>query len=388
MRKRAVGRYVALCMLLVASFIAGPDSSSAATRRTIDFSEAPGPTFDLPSGTLARSLAVAPDGTVWLGGERFRKLPGEGFIARLTPRGRLTTFPLGPDRSLLFSGHDLAVGPERDVFFGERHTRRLGEESAIGRLSPTGRLAQFNLGRGLSVGSMTAGPDGNLWFTLSTPALAGVSWVGRITPAGRVSRFRVPGNALQVIAGPDDALWFADSAPGHSALGRMSVDGEPQLFPLPGFSPRSLALGWDGDLWIAGSPGSGNGNVLARVTTAGQVATIPLPGSEGADSIARGPDGDMWVTVPGAPPSPAATKIASVSADGLVGALECVERCKGEPLALATSPDGSLVYAAGLITGNAPSGSGGLTELEDARSHGGTVGRIPSTAATGTKEAE
>ena len=53
---------------------------------------------------------------------------------------------------------------------------------------------------------ITAGPDGNLWFTEL------FSRIGRITTSGVITEFPVPtaGNPNGITAGPDGNLWFAD----------------------------------------------------------------------------------------------------------------------------------------------------------------------------------
>src|SRR6185436_11779124 len=55
---------------------------------------------------------------------------------------------------------------------------------------------------------ITAGPDGNMWFT----EIAG-NKIGRITPAGVITEFPVPTAASKpvgITAGPDGNLWFGE----------------------------------------------------------------------------------------------------------------------------------------------------------------------------------
>jgi len=66
--------------------------------------------------------------------------------------------------------------------------------------------------------AITAGPDGNLWFTerfgsCSAPLIAGCSKIARITTAGVITEFPVPtpgGGPIGITAGPDGALWFTE----------------------------------------------------------------------------------------------------------------------------------------------------------------------------------
>jgi virginiamycin B lyase len=64
-------------------------------------------------------------------------------------------------------------------------------------------------------GSITEGPDGNLWFT---------EWsgnkIGRITPSGTVTEFTIPTAASSpngIVAGPDGNIWFTETDGGKVA---------------------------------------------------------------------------------------------------------------------------------------------------------------------------
>lgn len=62
---------------------------------------------------------------------------------------------------------------------------------------------------------ITAGPDGNLWFTEGNK-------IGRMTPTGTITEF--PNGAGAITAGPDGNLWFAET--NASQIGRITV-GKP-----------------------------------------------------------------------------------------------------------------------------------------------------------------
>ena len=147
--------------------------------------------------------------------------------------------------------------------------------------------------------------------------------------------------------------------------------------PLPGFYITSLASGWDGAIWVSGASTSHFGE-LARVSTSGEVEMLDVPETGGTDDIARGPDGAMWFRLWGGLGLRFTSRLDSITSEGLPGAPACIDDCRIEPLTLATSPDGSLVYAGALPAGTSPSGSGGLTALEDARARGGTIGHLGS----------
>ena len=86
--------------------------------------------------------------------------------------------------------------------------------SSLPAWAAAGTVTEFNVPGG--VFGITAGPDGNLWFT-------GSSAIGRITPSGTITLFPVPGSAPGAItAGPDGNLWFLDNGTGK--IGQTRID--------------------------------------------------------------------------------------------------------------------------------------------------------------------
>src|SRR5262245_28898572 len=59
--------------------------------------------------------------------------------------------------------YDITAGPDGNLWFTEGSVRR------IGRISLAGVVTEFSTGISGSPGGITAGPDGNLWFTESLP---------------------------------------------------------------------------------------------------------------------------------------------------------------------------------------------------------------------------
>jgi hypothetical protein len=109
--------------------------------------------------------------------------------------------------------------------------------------------------------AITAGPDGNLWFTESL-----LEKIGRITPGGTITEFRLPtpGSQLGAItAGPDGNLWFTESS--GDKIGRITPGGSISEFPLPtpGSQPGSITAGPDGNLWFTEL----GGNKIGRITS-------------------------------------------------------------------------------------------------------------------------
>src|SRR5262249_13135647 len=111
-------------------------------------------------------------------------------------------------------------------------------------------LPPLSFGGNFGATAITAGPDGNLWFT---DPVAGE--VGRITPGGQVTEFPTPGiSAGAITAGPDGNLWFVANAltfAGSPAVGRITLDGQVTEFALPDqfVQPSQITAGPDGNVW-------------------------------------------------------------------------------------------------------------------------------------------
>ena len=219
-------------------------------------------------------MVAGPDGNLWLTTQN----PGVGgAIARLTLKGEVTYFPLvgGP-----FDGPgDIAVGPDGNPWFTE-------STGKIGRISPAGEIVEFPV----SARAITTGPDGNLWYT---NRLA----IGRMSLQGATQEYPIPWNnpsPLYIVSGPDGNLWFTDTT---GRIGSVTTSGAFRSFSVPGaHAPEGLAAGRDGKLWFT----TGAGAQLGSITVQGDIAMY-VASTEGAvDQITAGPDGNLWFTETGA----------------------------------------------------------------------------------------
>ncbi len=192
--------------------------------------------------------------------------------------------------------------------------------------------------------SITAGPDGNLWFTAFAYDGGGnvaSTSVGRITPAGAISEFPIAalGYGGDIVAGPDGNLWFTE--PTVSRIGRMSTAGVLTgefATPTPNSYPWGITAGPDGSIWFVGQ----NGNEIVRMTTSGVVTgqfVIPTPATNTRD-IVPGPDGNLWFTETGG------NKIGRITMEGVIREFE-IPTAESLPHGIAAGPDGALWFAEG-----------------------------------------
>jgi streptogramin lyase len=137
---------------------------------------------------------------------------------------------------------------------------------------------------------ITAGPEGNIWFTEQSG-----NNIARINSQGIVTEFPVTtaGSApTGIAAGPDGNLWFTEAVGNN--IGKMTTSGRVlKEYPIPtAFSfPAGITLGPDGNLWFTEL----GGNNIGRITTNGVVTEFPIPTANSqAYSITTGPDGNLW----------------------------------------------------------------------------------------------
>ena len=141
---------------------------------------------------------------------------------------------------------------------------------------------------GANPSGITAGPDGNLWFTEF-----GTNQIGRITTLGIITEFGpVSGSPDRIAAGPDGNLWFTEPFPFDRRIGRITTAGVITEFQLAdGSQPRGIVAGPDGNLWFT-DYGAG---ALTRMSPAGVVIDSERV-RDGPWGIGRGLGNTIWLT--------------------------------------------------------------------------------------------
>lgn len=219
---------------------------------------------------------------------------------------------------------DLALGPDGNMWFTESNGGR------IGRITPSGGVAEYIEPIANQPNGITAGIDGNLW-------VAGVNAVERVTTGGTFTQFAYPTASAgggEIVSGTDGRLWFAETLTGEigavttngviseytvgttgslpvgmtldpnrngvwytlygaNAIGLIGPTGTVlNLYTIPtaNSQPISIVAGPDGALWFA-EYGAAK---IGRVTTSGQFTEFPLAAGAQPNAITAGPDGNLW----------------------------------------------------------------------------------------------
>jgi streptogramin lyase len=267
---------------------------------------------------------------------RFPTLVFPGALALLSVLGgqaagqAITEFPLPRSGS---SPLRITAGPDGNLWFTE-----FTYNSSVGRITPAGSVTEFLLPTPfVSPASIATGPDGNLWFTEPDFDLGATALIGRISPAGTVTDFPLP-NSLSgpndITSGPDGNLWFTESNINGNKIGRITTAGVLTEFPIPtaGY-PIGIAAGPDGSLWF-----TEYANKIGRITISGVITEFSIPTAAGVPvGITAGPDGNVWFT------ESLSNKIGRITTAGVI--TEFSMPTAGSGLQdIATGPDGNLWF--------------------------------------------
>jgi virginiamycin B lyase len=205
------------------------------------------------------------------------------------------TFNIFPISNIQDAPYLITAGPDGNLWFTE-------SSCTIGRITTAGVITEFTI-RPNSSGpcgplAITAGPDGALWFTESDG-----NKIGRITTAGVVTNeFSIPtanSSPAGITAGPDGALWFTETAnsTSYENIGRITTDGVFTEYQVPTESsgPSSITAGPDGNLWFTEQSAS----QIGRITITGTITEFMLSPNQFGSAITLGPDGALWFGLDG-----------------------------------------------------------------------------------------
>ncbi len=266
-----------------AGIAAGPDGNMWFTKEkgnkigrittTGEITEFPIPTAD--SGP--KRITTGPDANLWFTEEWGNK------IGRITPTGEITEFPIPTAES---APTGITVGPDGNVWFTEFSA--IGRITVLGEL-PTGGERVETHARVIRTGAIvefpiesfdteprgiTTGPDGNLWFTKSGPN----SGIGRITPSGEIAQFSegivhsaTGSSPSEITVGADRNLWFTDGLTGR--IGRLTTDGAITEFSTETEYSEPTGIAAQGDvIWFTEREANRIGWIRARA----RIVSSPL----------------------------------------------------------------------------------------------------------------
>lgn len=223
----------------------------------------------------------------------------------------------------------ITVGPDRAIWFTER------SEAKIGRLATDAphQLSTFALPAGSSPKLIITGADGRLWFTENVDDVAGR--IGRLSVDGELQEFplsTLPTNVVPVgiAVGSDSTVWFSAAHPwDESWLGHADATGILSWRELPrGQVAGQLTTGPDGNVWFTST------NAVGRITAANEITIFPVRDSGfPLTAIAAGVD-SVWFADYG-------NRVGRVGLDGAVTEFQ-LPGVILQLTALALGPDGNI----------------------------------------------
>ncbi len=238
----------------------------------------------------------------------------------------ITEFALPSNTS---TGLAITAGPDGNLWF----TENSANNNEVGRISPAGTISEFFVPLRLSgLQDIASGPDGNLWFTEG-----GANKIGRITPSGVINEFAIPAGLFDpvgITSGPDGNLWFV--ARGSNKIVRMTPTGVFTGFSIPTSNSHAyyIIAGSDGNLWFT----EYLGNKIGRITTSGEIHEFQIPTSDSRPfDITAGPDGNIWFT------EYRGNKIGKITPEGIISEF-LVPTTNSVPYGITSGRDGNLWF--------------------------------------------
>ncbi|MDH4216744.1 MAG: hypothetical protein OEV23_07640, partial [Gallionella sp.] len=133
------------------------------------------------------------------------------------------------------------------------------------------------------------------------------TWTGTKTGSASsqtFTEFAVPSGGVPfgIASGPDGNLWFSDMQ--TNSIRKMTPAGVVTSYTIPttttnntedcgyGSCPQTIVSGPNGNMWFV----EGNGNKIAKITTAGVITEYANTAGGWPQDLAVGPDGNIWFT--------------------------------------------------------------------------------------------
>jgi streptogramin lyase len=209
----------------------------------------------------------------------------------------------GPDGNVWFTGGPSVRGKEEDISTG-----------MIGKITTAGAITEYSLPH--EAQGITAGPgkEEALWFTE-------LGDIGKITTAGKPTEYSLPAGseAHEIAVGPstsarDTSLWFTETGKEEKGwIGKSNTSGTITEYPLPaGSHPWGVTEGPDGNEWFTNSNPSHETWTVGKITPAGTITEHSLPKGSNPAQIVSGPDGNLWFTETGT------SKIGKITPSGTI----------------------------------------------------------------------
>jgi len=234
-----------------------------------------------------RELTPAPDGSLlYLLTLSTPTNVSTQHLGRISATGSKTTLKTAGRLSM----RSIAIAPDGTVWFTQAGSSDAGG-GAIGYVTPAGTVGDFDTGSGFTPSDLIVGSDGNVWIegTQRHSSGAHLGAVGRMTPAGVMTPYvfsidsdtgRFGINSITFAGG---SLWYISSDGEH--IGNIGATGAIiEYVTQPKIKSRSISTGPDGTLLMVNQA---NGKTVRAEVQSLKTATIFSTAQTSSQSFVR-----------------------------------------------------------------------------------------------------
>jgi virginiamycin B lyase len=203
------------------------------------------------SKTMSTSMTVGVNGYTWFGTDA-------AGIGSISPTGAITLTSI-PDESAQFTG--VGLGPDGNVWWEEFTGQN------VGKITPDYQFMEYhipNMPNGSGGFGITGGSDGRVWFVDTNDGQ-----IGAIETNGKNPVFYktgLTGLPITITAGPDGNLYFGEVTP---VVGQITTSGVITEFPFSAsegsFPVINVTVGPDKNIWFSNNVHSQVGKLILPI---------------------------------------------------------------------------------------------------------------------------
>lgn len=275
--------------------------------------------FSMGTSAAPQDIAAGPDGNLWVANT------GSNTIAKVSTAGVILQNYSLPTANA--GVRDITVGPDGNLWFTETTANK------IGRITTAGVITEFSVPTAASQPyGITAGSDGALWFT----EFAG-NKIGRITTGGAVTNEYVLPTGVtapyDIVDGPQGSSRVYYTGSGSGYVGYLTLTGSfgGVATSSNASSPRGLTLS-NASVWFTMYGLSSLGNLVTDTT----IASINV--GQQASYLTSGPANSMWMTT-------ASNQVVQLNDRGAVIGAYGITAANSNPAGITQGPDGNMWVA-------------------------------------------
>ena len=244
-------------------------------------------------GKGLHSITVGGDGNLWFTDSQNNMIWKMNTAGVIIGEYAVTSCPefagLGP--------HGIATGPDGSIWFAHVDCNYIGK-IAVATGEMTGK---YNISTPSSgTAHLTAGPGNTIWFT-EHGATGSVNKIGKIAPDGTITEYPAAGDAttlnvpFEITAGNDGNVWFTER--GGNSIGQITPEGIILKYPLAGDStslntPIGITAGSNATIWFT----EGASGTIGQISSGGAITRFAVPSGSTGWHITLGPDNNVWFT--------------------------------------------------------------------------------------------